>query len=207
MAAPNALDLAPAVDLLDGQGEQHAHEAGDEHDHGDLDPHFWLDPQRMVDAGDAVAAAFTQADPTHAETYAVNLEALRADLTELDAAYSTGLAQCQSTTLVTSHDAFGYLAARYGLEQVGIAGLDPEAEASPARLREITEVIEQTGATTIFTETLIDSGAADVLASDLDITTSLLDPVEAITDQSPGADYLEVMNANLDSLRSGLGCA
>lgn len=68
-------------------------------------------------------------------------------------------------------------------------------------------MIEQTGATTIFTETLIDSGAADVLASDLDITTSLLDPVEAITDQSPGADYLEVMNANLDSLRSGLGCA
>lgn len=206
VVSPTALDLAPDVHLIEPTGEEHT-ETGDAHDHGDLDPHFWLDPQRMTDAAEAIASELAATDPANASAYTDNLASLRDDLTALDERYADTLATCESTTLVTSHEAFGYLADRYGLEQVGIAGLDPEAETSPARLREITDVIEETGTTTIFTESLLGSSPAQVVASDLGISAALLDPIESITDQSPGADYLGVMDANLDSLRTGLGCS
>ncbi|MES1171322.1 MAG: zinc ABC transporter substrate-binding protein, partial [Actinomycetota bacterium] len=102
------------------------------------------------------------------------------------------------------HEAFGYLASRYNLEQVGIAGIDPEAEPSPARLLEIRKVVEDTGTTTIFTEALVNTAVADAIARDTGATTTILDPVESVTGDD---DYPAVMARNLENLRTALGCA
>ncbi len=184
--------------------EEDAEEEGhDDHDHGSSDPHFWLEPALLAQYALAVGDEFASLDSANAATYTANAESLAADLNELDDEFSTGLAACQRTDIITAHEAFGYLADAYGLTQVGIAGLDPEGEPSPARLREIADIIDQTGATTVFTESLVSPRVAEAVASDAGVQTAVLDPIESVAD---GDDYRSVMLRNLDALREALAC-
>jgi zinc transport system substrate-binding protein len=179
--------------------------ADDGHGHGSLDPHFWLDPTRLAAVGDQVAAELSAIDPEHADEYEANAAALTADLDALDAEYADALAACAGATLVTSHEAFGYLAERYDLVQVGISGIDPEAEPSPARLREVGEVVRDNGVTTLFFETLTSPKVTETLADDLGVGTAVLDPLEGLSDDA--TDYRGVMESNLEALTSGLVCS
>ncbi|WP_062466681.1 metal ABC transporter substrate-binding protein [Demequina maris] len=201
-----ALDAAEAVELH--AAEEHADEdehadEEDDHDHGSSDPHFWLDPELLAHYADAVGEAFAAADPDNADTYTANAEALHASLDDLDTQYTDGLAQCERDTIVTGHEAFGYLADAYGLHQEGIAGLDPESEPSPARILEIKDIIAETGATTIFTEDAVSASVAEALATDVGVETTVLSPVETVAD---GDDYIAVMTRNLSTLEDALGC-
>lgn len=178
--------------------------AEDGHDHESGDPHFWLDPTLLAAVASETAATFAEADPENAGVYTANAESLVTDLEDLDAAFAAGLADCDRSTIVTAHAAFGFLAERYGLEQVGISGIDPDAEPSPARLREVRDVIAAHEVTTLFTETLLDPQVAEVLAADLGLETAVLDPVESQADEA--TDYRGAMEQNLEALRSALGC-
>lgn len=187
-----------------------AHEDGEDnadedhgHEHGAEDPHFWLDPALLADYATALGQEFSALDPEHADTYASNANTLAMALTELDDQFATGLAQCERRDVITSHEAFGYLAAAYDLTQVGIAGLEPESEPSPARLREIGDLIEATGATTVFTEQLVSPRVAEAVAQDSGVETAVLDPIESVADDD---DYRSVMLRNLDVLRAALDC-
>lgn len=190
--------------------EEHAEDehAEEEHDHGATDPHFWLDPSRLAAVGQAVADELAATDPEHADEYADGALRLGQQLDELDQEFADGLATCQGATLVTSHEAFGYLADRYALEQVGISALDPEAEPSPARLREIGDVVEERGVTTLFSEVLVSPKVTETLAADLDVRTAVLDPLEGLSEEAEAAgdDYVSVMQANLAALEEGLVC-
>ncbi|WP_084126849.1 metal ABC transporter substrate-binding protein [Demequina sp. NBRC 110054] len=204
------LDVTDYVTLMDGddedehEDEEHEDEEEEEHDHGDVDPHFWLDPTLLAEYADAVADAFGEIDPDNADTYTANAEALNTELEQIDADYTEGLASCERTTIVTSHSAFGYLAAAYGLTQESIAGIDPDTEPSPARLRELRTIVEETGTTTVFTEDAVSANVAKSLAEDAGVETTVLSPIETVAD---GEDYIEVMNTNLETLRSALGCS
>lgn len=185
--------------------DDEGHEGHEGHDHGATDPHFWLDPTLLGAVAADVADALSAADPEHAERYADRARALAASMGDLDQELADGLATCERDVIVVSHAAFGYLAERYGLHQVGISGLDPEAEPSPARLRQIREVVAENDVTTVFTEVLISPKVANTLAADLGVTTAVLDPVESRAD--PATDYRGVMENNLAALREALGCA
>lgn len=108
---------------------------------------------------------------------------------------------------MTTHQAFGYLTDRYGLEQVGITGLSPDVEASPARVAEISRTVSDLGVSTIYSEVLLGSDLAEVIAAETGTEVLVLDPVEGITEASAGTDYPAVMRANLQALQTGLGCA
>lgn len=183
--------------------EEHGH-AGEE-EHGGADLHFWLDPERLAHAADAVADELGEVDPGNAATYKTNAEALTGKLTALNEEFTLGLKTCETRTVVASHEAFGYLTEKYDLKQVGISGLEPDTEPSPARLAEIGKVVKDEGVTTIFTETLVNPKVAETLAADLGIKTAVLDPLEGLTDDS--SDYEKVMRKNLEALRSALNCA
>jgi zinc transport system substrate-binding protein len=215
-AADTAWDAGQAADLSLTAAE-HGHEGETEEEHAAhaedeeaeeeaLDPHFWLDPVRLASVGDALAERLAEADPDGAATYEQNAAALRADLEALDAEMQAGLTGCAVDTLVTGHDAFGYLADRYGLEVVGISGLSPSAEPDPAQLAEITALVRERGVTTVYTETLVDPAVAETVAEEAGVRTAVLDPIEGLTDESAGSDYLEVMRANLATLREGQSC-
>ncbi|CAM3701574.1 metal ABC transporter substrate-binding protein [Occultella aeris] len=219
-SGPLILDTADAADLVIHGGAESEGAAGDEHDEAEdghteddghdhglegEDPHFWLDPTRVAAVAEVVADTFSEADPDNADTYTANAQALTAELTGLDEEYTAALGTCERDVIVVSHAAFGYLTDRYGLTQVGISGLDPESEPAPARLTEIGHIVEESGVTTIFTETLISPKVAEVLAEDLGIDVGVLDPIEGLTDAEQ--DYLSVMRTNLDELTGALGCA
>ena len=193
----------------DHDHEGHDHEGHDhaDHDHHhdmSADPHFWLDPIRMAKAATLVGDKLAEADSAHADTYKANAKALAEELTTLGDTLVTKTSKCQVKTFVTAHTAFGYLADRTGLTQVGISGLDPESSPSPARLAEIGQIAKEQGVTTIFTEALIDPKVAQTLADDLGITTAVLDPIESQTDASK--DYAAVMQANIDALTKANNC-
>ena len=191
--------------------DEHAEEEEEEeeehdHDHGDEDPHFWLDPARMATVAEAVASELGDIDPDHAEEYDANAAALVEELDELDAAYSEGLANCERDVVVVSHDAFGYLGDRYGLDIHGIAGLSPDAEPGPADIAELQELIDAEGVTTVFSETLVSPATAETLAQDAGVGTDVLDPLEGLTDETADEDYLSIMRSNLASLQEANGC-
>lgn len=192
------------TDAHDHDHEGHDHAGHDHHHDMSADPHFWLDPVRMAKAATLVGDKLAEADSAHADTYKANAKALAEELTTLGDTLVTKTSKCQVKTFVTAHTAFGYLADRTGLTQVGISGLDPESPPSPARLAEIGQIAKEQGVTTIFTEALIDPKVAQTLADDLGITTAVLDPIESQTDASK--DYAAVMQANIDALTKANNC-
>ena len=212
-AGDHAWDAAEAADLS-LTAEEHEHEEGEEEhaeeEHADgeesADPHFWLDPTRLADVGDALADQLAEIDPDGAESYEQNAVALREDLEALDAEMTDGLTGCGVDTLVTSHDAFGYLASRYGFEVVGVTGLSPSTEPSADQLAEIADLVTERGVTTVYTETLVDPSIAETVAAEAGVRTAVLDPIEGLTDESAGDDYLAVMRADLATLQEGQAC-
>lgn len=190
----------------EGEHEGEAEHEGEEHDHGGLDPHIWLDPTNLATVGKALAERLGSLDPDHAADYTRNADALAADLTGLDEEFEAGLKQCTIREFITNHAAFGYLAKRYDLTQISISGLSPEAEPSPARIADIHTEAAEHKITTIFYETLVSPAVAESIAGDLKLKTDVLDPIEGITQDSRGKDYLEIMRANLTALRSANSC-
>lgn len=213
------VDAAEAVELRSieeqhaGHEDEHAdeehseeeHSEDDGHDHGDGDPHFWQDPLLIADLADAVAEGLAEVDADGADTYRSNAEDLRAELEELDAAFTEGLASCERDTVVVSHEAFGYLE-RYGLHFEGIAGLSPDAEPTPAVLAELEELIASEGITTVFSERLASPAMAESLAADTGVETAVLDPIEGPGEDDDASDYVALMQQNLAALQRANGC-
>jgi zinc transport system substrate-binding protein len=199
----------PTVELLpklvDTQGKKVAKEG----DKGGVDPHVWLDPVLMSQLVGEVERGLAAADKKGAATYRRNAGALQAKLADLDARYRQRLTGCARTLLVTSHEAFGYLAASYGLEQRGVAGLSPEAEPDPARLGELAQLARDQGVTTIFTEENVSPRIAQTLAREAGgLRTEVLSPLESLTkkERATKANYFTLMDANLDKIAAALGC-
>ena len=196
-AGPATLDLTYTP--IEG-GAQATDEAGS------TDPHFWLDPTRLAAVGDALAAELGKIRPADVATFDANAGALRTDLEGLDAEFAAGLSSCRNQDLVTSHNAFGYLAQRYGLTQKGITGLTPDQEPDPKALAGVTSFVRANQVRTIYYETLVSPDIARVVADETGARTAVLDPIEGLNDQSQGKDYLEVMRANLANLKAGQPC-
>jgi zinc transport system substrate-binding protein len=163
------------------------------------DPHIWLDPIRFAQAVERIARGVGGAGSAHDEIRA---------LKRLDADYRRGLASCARRTLVTTHGAFGRLAARYGLTQLSLAGRSPEAEPSPRELETLIEDVRASGATTVFAEPLVSDRVAMTVAREAGATVATLDPIEGLSQDrlDAGENYLTAMRDNLVALREALGC-
>lgn len=202
------LDVAPAAKLDRTVAQAVAGSGGEEEGHaGDKDPHFWLDPVRYSAVATEIEKGLAKADPAHAADYAKNLSAVTADLSTLDGELASSLKTCTNKNIVTSHAAFGYLAARYGLTQMPIAGISPEQEPEPKQLAQIADFVKKNTVTTIYTETLASPAIAKTVASETGASVAVLDPIEGITDASAAKDYLGLMRANLASLTKGQSCS
>jgi zinc transport system substrate-binding protein len=172
------------------------------------DPHVWLDPVLMADLVGLVARGFSEADPDGREAYQDNARAYREEIDALHGEFLAALANCDRRLIVTSHDAFGRMAEQYDLDVEAITGISPEAEPDPARLAELTDLVEREGVTTIFTETLVSPEVAETLAREAGVRTAVLNPIEGLTPEQAeaGDTYLSLMRDNLESLREALGC-
>lgn len=173
-----------------------------------VDPHFWLDPTLMAKAVDEVAAALVDASPDDAATFQASARRYKDELDVLDRAFKQGLRDCDRKEIVTSHAAFFYMARRYGLTQLPVAGVTPEAEPDADRLAALADEIKAKGITTVFFEELVSPKVAEALAREADVKTAVLSPIEGLTQREldAGKDYMAVMRDNLAALRQALAC-
>ena len=176
-----AIDLLPLAHPIDG------------------DPHVWLDPFRYSLVVERVGAALGR--PSRAKGLVERLLAL-------DREFRSGLRRCERRTIVTSHAAFAYLADRYDLRQVAIAGLAPEAEPTARELEDVVADVRGSGATTVFFEPLVSRKLAETVAREAGVATAVLDPLEGLSAEKlrAGEDYFSVMRKNLAALREALAC-
>jgi len=167
--------------------------------HPDGDPHVWLDPIRYMKIVDRIGVVLRRP---------AAVSRLLARLRKLDKDYRRGLADCARRDIVTSHEAFAYLAERYGLNQIAVTGLNPEAEPTPQALQQTVDVVRASDATTVYFERLVSPRLAETVARETGTKTAVLDPIAGLTDteRKQGANYFTLMRANLRALQAGLGC-
>jgi zinc transport system substrate-binding protein len=205
-------DVAPAAKLEATGADFEEHEEGEAaapaaHNDKALDPHFWLDPVRYAAVVQAVTDKLVATDSANADGYKARANTLLAEVGKLDSEYKSGLSDCKLKTFVTSHEAFAYMAKRYGLTMVGIAGFTPDAEPTPTRIREVQDIVKAQHVTTIFYEELVSPKVAETIARDVGVKTAVLSPIEGLSDANSKETYLTLMQENLQELRKANSCA
>lgn len=194
VAPDRAVDVSDGITLLTSPGSG-----------GSVDPHIWLDPMNMITIAATVRDRLGEARPSDTQAFATATDALDGDLRALDRRWRTGTANCANRDLVVSHEAFAYLADRYDFTQVGISGVSPDSEPSPAQAAEVADFVRANDVRTIYFETLVDPKVAQTVASETGAATAVLDPLEGLPAGSD-ATYLTVMADNLATVQAGQPC-
>jgi ABC-type Zn uptake system ZnuABC Zn-binding protein ZnuA len=172
------------------------------------DPHVWFNPQNVLIWTQNIERELSDLDPAHAEQYAANSEAYRAELHQLDVwiEEQVTLIPPGNRKLVTDHQTFGYFADRYGFEQVGavIPSSSAAAEPSAAELAALEDAIRELGVQAIFIGTTVASNLARRVAADTGVQLVTV-YTDALTD--PGgeaASYLELMRYDVSAIVEAL---
>lgn len=208
------VEASHGIALIDGEGEEEeGHDHGEEeegheheHDHGDVDPHTWVSPRSALTMAANIKDAFIAVDPAHQADYEARYEQLNEKLKQLDAKFVEGLSPYAGRDIVVSHQAFGYLCRDYGLNQIAIMGLSPDAEPRAQDLLEISDYVKSHGIKTIFFEELVSDRLARTLANEANIDTMVLNPLEGLTpeQEKAGDNYFTIMERNLQNLQKAL---
>jgi zinc transport system substrate-binding protein len=208
---PELLKAFPAGRLRTLEAAAGLAVAGSDEDgeHGPLDPHVWLDfeiDERIVDR---IALELTRLDPAGGPEFSANAERLKRRLRALDASYREGLAGCRGKVLVLAgHGAFGYLARRYGLVQMALYGLSPDAQPRPKDLMQAVDLCREKRIKTVYFENSVSPDLAKTLAREIGGRILTLQAGHNLTreEQAKGVGFFELMEENLTNLRDGLGC-
>lgn len=172
------------------------------------DPHVWLDPMLAKKEVVAITLGLSRVDSENALYYQNNAQTLEAKLDNLDQEFRRGLSNCQKKDIITSHASFGYLANEYGLNQVPISGLSPDAEPSPQELAQISDFAMRNNVEYIFFESLVSPKLSQTIAHEVGAKTMVLNPIEGLSDDeiAEGKTYFTEMYKNLVNLKIALQC-
>jgi len=191
----NVLEFDPIAD----EDHEGADESDGDHDFSGINPHIWLDPALMVQAVPVLVNALSKADPEHAATYAANGETLKASLSALHTELSEMLERVQGEPFIPFHDAWPYFVRRYSLNQVAVIEPAPGREPSPKYLAEVLGILQETGATAIFTDVQLPARPAEIIAESAGLGLYTLDP-EGAAD----AGYQDLMRTNAATIAEAL---
>ena len=201
------VDTSNGIKLVESPEEieiGHSHSHAHDHDDGDgANPHIWLDPVIAKKQAANIVAALQKADPSNASAYAQNGKVYEAKLSALDSDYRSTLAPLPNKNLVTFHDAFPYLAARYKLNYVGAISEFPEKDPTPKQLAALVDKIRSLKVGVLFAENGYAPGLLKKIAGETGAKVSELDTLEV--GQGTPTAYLDRMGANLESLRKAFG--
>jgi zinc transport system substrate-binding protein len=200
--ANKRLRILAVADFLPLEKEKQAGEAA-------ADPHVWLDFANDRTIVDHLARTLGKIDPARAPLYEGQAAAYDKKLEELDRLYTEGLKSCaQRTLLLAGHEAFGYLARRYGLDQVSLTGLSPDAEPTPSAVVALVELARKRHIGSVFMEARESPRLAELLAREIPARIFVLNPGANLSqpEWSSGVTFIDLMRENLVNLRKGLGC-
>lgn len=172
------------------------------------DPHVWLDPVLYKKEAKVITETLIKINPANSEFYKENAQKLSNIFDQLDLDFKNGLSNCKQKNIVTSHKAFGYLASRYGLNEVALAGLSPEQEPSSKTLVEVTTFAKTNKIKYIFFEDLVSPSIAQTIAREVGAQTLVFNPLEGLTkeDIAAGKTYFTIQKENLMNLQIALEC-
>ena len=186
------------------------HDDHAEHEHGEFDPHAWQSLSRAAVYVDNITAALSEAHPEAIASFSANAAAYRAQIMALDAALKADFATIDEhcTTVVTSHDAFTYFGADYGVTFVAPAGLSTASEASAGDVAAIIKQIRDGGVSAAFVENITDNRLIDQIASETNLSMGGALYSGALSEaDGPAATYLDMMAHNGSQLLTALRAA
>lgn len=207
-----AVDMSTFVHLrvLDAKAHtDHAHEVGKHHHtQGSVDPHYWQDPTNMLLGAEQVTKELTTLFPQNKMLYEKNRDAYKAKLQALDVAYKTRLKECTLDTIIVNHNAFSYLAHRYGFHTQPLSGLAPEAQPNAKNMIKLIKFIKEHKVEVIFFEKFANEKAIRSIAQEAGVAADVLQPLGNITadEAKAGLDYEALMRMNLEKIAKALQC-
>lgn len=186
---------------------EHEHEEGHSHSHGKYDPHVWISPKEARLQIKNIYDSIVELDPANKDYYTENYKELDKKFEELDNEYEKALSAKEDRYIIVPHQAFGYLARDYGLEQVPMEGINSESEPDLNKMKELTDFAKEKKISTVFYEAGGSSKTAETLAKEIGATTAPLSTMEAKTqDVVDGkSDYFKMMQDNLESIKKSIG--
>jgi len=172
------------------------------------DPHVWIDPVLYGKMANKISQVLGEIDVIHANEYKEKTKQLIAELDSIDESYKKELSNCALNKIITAHTAFGYLAHRYGFEQIGISGISPEEEPSIQELKTITDMVKKEGVGYILLEELAPRVWGETVANETGAEILALSPIEGVTsdEEKDGVNYLSLQKDNIKTLKIALQC-
>jgi zinc transport system substrate-binding protein len=169
----------------------------EEHHRDEGNPHIWLDPvlarQQVATIRDRLIAI----NPNNADNYRINAEAYIQKLQQLDNEFKQKLSPVKGCNFITFHDAFPYLARRYGLKQEAIVEI-PEDSITPKDIQRVQQAANQYQVKALLTEPGIEDKRIEQISSDLNLPLEAIDPLES--GETDPQYYFQVMRGNLEAL-------
>ena len=201
--SPKIIEGTREIVLLPGSDDEQEHSENESDHHHEYDPHTWLSPKMAIKEVKTIEAQLKKLYPKQANLFSENAEKYVKKLSKLDQKYSEELKEVKQKNFVTQHAAFRYLALDYGLNQVSIAGLNPDKEPSAKRLGELKKYVEANSIQYIYFEKNANDKFAKTLAKEAKVNVEVLNPLESLTKKelSEGGNYIKVMEQNLIALK------
>ncbi|ARD47408.1 adhesin [Sporosarcina sp. P37] len=208
------IQFVPIADSIDPEeleeGHSHEDESEEEHEghqHEDtVDPHVWISPYLSTKLAEKITQELSDELPEHADFFKQNFDALYDELEELDRKYKTMADAAPNKTFFVSHQAFGYLADAYGLQQLAVSGLDTQNEPSQKQLAALVKEAKEKDIQYILFEQNVSSKLAEVIKKELNAEALTLHNLSVLTEEDIQNEetYFTLMEYNLDVLKKAL---
>jgi zinc/manganese transport system substrate-binding protein len=191
------IDSSQGIEPIEEEEHEEEHEEHHHHHHEGGNPHVWLDPvlaqQQVINIRDGLI----DADPNNAEKYEANAAAYLQQLQELDREFQARLTPVAGCKFIAFHDAYPYLAKRYGLQQMAVVEL-PEDNIAPRDLQRIINTVQEFQVKGFLSERGTDDSRIKQISNDLGLPVKVLDPI--VTGPLDPQHYLKAMRENLTAL-------
>ncbi|WP_174874107.1 metal ABC transporter substrate-binding protein [Vogesella oryzae] len=185
---------------------EEGHHEGDGHDHGSIDPHAWHNPQNVMLYVDAIADGLSKADPAGAGYFHQRADAYKAKLKALDgwAAQQFAAVPLAKRKVLTSHEAFGYLAARYQIRFMAPQGISTEAEASAKAVARLIQQVKKEQVKAVFFENMADKRLLQQLSNEAGVKVGGKLYADALSSDGKAGNYLQLFRSNVETLLSAM---
>jgi ABC-type Zn uptake system ZnuABC Zn-binding protein ZnuA len=174
-------------------------------DHGNhkhANPHIWLDPTKQIKAAEMVRDALIEIDPNNKETYTKNAAAYTSQLVRLDADFAATAKELSKKSFIGFHDAYEYLAARYGISQVATVETADKTGLTPAQKEIVLKALGEKKASVIFAEDEESKKIVQSIFAGPGVTIDILLPLEHYRDTSD--TYESLMRQNLETIKKAM---
>ena len=189
----------------------HDHEDGEEghehhHHHGEFDPHTWLDPANGKAQAKVIADKLSEVDPANKDYYMANYEKIAKELDDIVTEYKDKFKNVDNKKFIVPHQAFGYLAREFDLEQIPLNSLTSTGEADAKVLKEVSDLAKAEKIKTVFYEMGGSDKEAKALADEIGAEAKPINTLEFATDEelSSNKTYQEMIKENLEAIYESL---